>query len=157
MLTEPMIRDVLKTIYGVEDKYLVPLNNSWFVPTIDPEDKIGTWIGYRILSKTPYARAYKSGVYMIKPLKARIRMSFVGPEAEALADQTLFWDDRTDVQNAFENIKAQINYNSRQEFSYPIRNSGYNDMQAWIVDISVQTYTQADTKQKPWIPRDEEE
>lgn len=151
MLDSDSLRSVLKQIFGVEDKYLVPLNSDWFVPTIDPEDKIGTWIGYRILSKKPTVRTYQSGTYKVKFIKLRLRFSFVGPEAEKLADQTLLWDDRTDVVNAFEAAEAQINYESREEFSYPVRNSGYNDMQAWIVDISAQTTYQVDTKQVPWI------
>ena len=153
MLNGKSFRKVLKQIYGVEDKYLVPMNHDWFMPTIDPEDKIGTWIGYRILNKKPYARTFQSGVYVLKPIKLRLRMTFVGPQAEEFADQTLFWDDRTDVIQAFENYRAQINYDSREEFSYPVRNSGYNDMEAWIVDVSVQTHHQVDTKQVPWFPR----
>lgn len=157
MFKTSSLRQALLDIYGVEDKYLVPLNTDWFIPTTDPEDKVGTWIGYRILQKAPYARAYQSGVYFIRPFRIKIRLSFVGPQAEDLADATMFWEDRTDVTQVFEKYKAQMMYNTRTQFSYPVRNSGYNDMQAWIVDISAQTYMQFDTMQRPWIPRDPEE
>lgn len=145
---------MLKGIYGVEDRYLVPLNNDWYIPTIDTNDKVGTWIGYRILSKKPYARAYQHGVYFVRPYKMLLRMTFVGPQAEEFADATMFWEDRTDVKTAFEAYQAQMNYNERDQFTYPIRNSGYNDMEAWVVDIAAQTYIQIDTKQRPWITRD---
>ena len=63
MLDSKSLRDILKEIYGIEDKYLVPISTNWFIPTTDPEDKVGTWIGYRILSKRPYTRAYQGGLF----------------------------------------------------------------------------------------------
>lgn len=153
MLDSKSLRDILKEIYGVEDKYLVPISTNWFIPTIDPEDKIGTWIGYRILSKKPYARAYQIGLCYSVPLKVNFRLSFVGPQAEELADQTMIWENRTDVIKAFEKVQAQINYTDRTSFTYPVRNGGFNDSLSWIVDMSAQTTCDIDTKQKPWIPR----
>lgn len=153
MLDSKSLRDILKEIYGIEDKYLVPISTNWFIPTIDPEDKIGTWIGYRILSKKPYLRAYQIGLCYSVPLKVNFRLSFVGPQAEELADQTMIWENRTDVIKAFEKVQAQINYIDRTSFTYPVRNGGFNDSLSWIVDMSAQTTYDIDTKQKPWIPR----
>ena len=153
MLDSKSLRDILKEIYGIEDKYLVPISTNWFIPTMDPEDKIGTWIGYRILSKKPYARAYQIGLCYSVPLKVNFRLSFVGPQAEELADQTMIWENRTDVIKAFEKVQAQINYTDRTSFTYPVRNGGFNDSLSWIVDMSAQTTYDIDTKQKPWIPR----
>lgn len=154
MLDASSLRDILIQVYGVDEKYIVPISTNWFVPTLDPEEKIGTWIGYRVISKRPLVRAYQSGVYMEKSIRVEFRLSFVGPEAEKLADQTLMWDDRTDIQEIFGKHKAQINYRDRTSFSYPVRNGGFNDGMAWIVDMSAQTFYEVDTKQKPWIPRD---
>lgn len=151
MLDANSLRNVLKEIFGIEDKYLVPISTNWFLPTVDPSDTTNTWIGYRIQSKKPTSRAYQSGVEYVKPIKVNFRLSFVGKNAEALADQVLLWEDRTDVTKAFESIKAQINYNDRQSFSYPVRNGGFNDELCWIVDLSVQTFYEVDTKQKPWF------
>ena len=88
---------------------------------------------------------------MVKPIRVNFRISFVGKQAEELADQVLLWEDRTDVTEAFDSIKAQINYQDRQAFSYPIRNGGFNDELCWIVDLSAQTFYEVDTKQEPWI------
>lgn len=151
MLDSTSLRNVLKEIFGIDDKYLVPISTNWFVPTIDPDDKKGSWIGYRIQSKKPYVRAYQTGRVIQKPIKVHFRLSFVGPEAEKLADQVLLWEDRTDVQKAFEKVKAQINYEDRTSFTYPVRNGGFNDDLCWIVDISAQTFYEVDTKQVPWI------
>lgn len=151
MLDAISLRAVLKEIFGIEDKYLVPISTNWFLPTVDPEDKTGTWIGYRVMSKRPLLRAYRSGVMYEKSIKVNFRVSFVGHQAEALADQTLLWEDRLDVQEAFEAVKTQLNYVSRQAFSYPVRNGGFNDELCWVVDFSAQTFYEVDTKQKPWI------
>lgn len=151
MLNADTLRQALKEIYGIEDRYLVPISTNWFLPTVDPKDKIGSWIGYRILSKKPYARAFDDGKNMNKPIKVSFRMTFVGPQAEELADQVLLWEDRTDVTEVFGNIETQINYNSRQAFTYPVRNGGFNDSMAWVVDIDAQTFYKVDTNQKPWF------
>ena len=151
MLDSEALRSVLKEVFGIDDKHLVPISTNWFVPTVDPEDKKGSWIGYRIMSKKPYVRAFQTGKIIQKPIKVSFRLSFVGPEAERLADQVLLWEDRTDVRQAFEKVKTQINYEDRTSFTYPVRNGGFNDSQCWIVDLSAQTFYEVDTKQGPWI------
>ena len=153
MLNAKILRDTLKEIFGIDDKYLVPISTNWFLPTTDPDDHIGTWIGYRIMNKKPYVRAYQTGTMMTKPIRVSFRITFVGPQAEELADQVLLWEDRTDVSNAFEKSQTQINYTDRVSFSYPVRNGGYNDELAWIVDLSAQTSYEVDTKQMPWFSK----
>lgn len=151
MLNASSLRSILKDIYGVEDKYLVPISTNWFIPTTDPEDKIGDWIGYRIISKKPVLRAYQSGRNMVKSIKVSFRITFVGPHAEDLADQVLLWEDRTDVTEAFAKQQAEVNYTDRASFTYPVRNGGFNDSMAWIVDLTAQTFYEVDTKQNPWF------
>lgn len=153
MIDNKTLREILKEIYGIDDKHLVPVSTNWFVPTIDENDKVSTWIGYRVLNKKSILRAYQSGVYMEKSIKVNFRLTFVGPQAEELADQTLLWEDRSDVTKIFGKYKAQINYNERVSFSYPTRNGGFNDCMSWIVDMSAQTFYEVDTKQHPWISR----
>jgi hypothetical protein len=58
------------------------------------------------------------------------------------------------VSKAFEESYSQINYTDRTSFTYPIRNGGYNDEMAWIVDLSAQTTYSVDTKQVPWFTRE---
>lgn len=151
MLNASTLRSVLKDIYGVEDKYLVPISTNWFIPTVDPEDKIGDWIGYRIISKKPVLRAYQSGRNMVKSIKVSFRITFVGPHAENLADQVLLWEDRTDVTEAFAKQQVEVNYTDRTSFTYPVRNGGFNDSMAWVVDLTAQTFYEVDTKQNPWF------
>lgn len=152
MLNASTLRAALKDIYGVEDRYLVPLSKGWYVPTYDKNDLVGTWIGYRVSSKQPYARGYSQNeTTWIRPIKTSFRVSFVGPQAEDLADQTLLWDERTDVQEAFEkHCLAQLNYNARQMFSYPVKEGGLNDGLCWCVDFSAQTFYTTTVKREPW-------
>lgn len=151
MLNAEILRDTLKEIFGVEDKYLVPISTNWFLPTTDSQDHVGTWIGYRIISKKPYVRAAQYGTDMVKPIRVQFRITFVGPQAEKFADQVLLWEDRTDVTEAFEKSQTQINYTDRTSFTYPVRNGGFNDDLAWVVDLSAQTSYEVDTKQMPWF------
>ena len=155
MIDATILRDILKEIYGVEDKYLIPISTDEFLPTVDPENKIGTWIGYRVINKRPYVRAY-TGMngrqnLIYKPIKVSFRITFVGPQAEEFADQTLLWEDRSDIAEIFMKYNAQINYQDRNSFTYPVRNGGYNDDLAWIVDMQCQTEYIVDTGQKPWF------
>lgn len=154
MLNAETLRSTLKEIFGVEDKYLVPLDEGWYVPTYDKSDKIGTWIGYRILSKKPNVRGYQDSIagtqQRLKPIKVTFRISFVGPQAEELADMTLLWDDRQDVQEAFGKQNAQLNYIRRQQFSYPIKNGGLNDNLCWCVDFEAQTFYVTEFKYELW-------
>lgn len=151
MLNAKILRATLKEIFGIEDKYLVPISTNWFLPTTDPQDHVGTWIGYRIINKRPYVRAAQYGQNMVKPVRVQFRITFVGPQAEELADKVLLWEDRTDVTEAFEKSQSQINYTDRVSFTYPVRNGGYNDDLAWVVDLSAQTSYEVDTKQMPWF------
>ena len=133
MLNASSLRSVLKDIYGVEDKYLVPISTNWFIPTVDPEDKIGDWIGYRIISKKPVLRAYQSGRNMVKSIKVSFRITFVGPHAEDLADQVLLWEDRTDVTEAFAKQQAEVNSSDRSSLTYPHRVTSFLNIMACML------------------------
>ena len=110
MLDSESLRQALKDIYHIADKYIVPLDQGWYIPTYDKTEKIGTWIGYRILEVKPNLRAGYTGNSYNKSVKIRFRLSFVGKQAEKLALQTLLFDDRLDVVKAFEKTvyKKQI-------------------------------------------------
>lgn len=152
MITSELLRKSLLAIFGIPESHLVPISNNWFIPTAKREDKSGDWIGYRILSKEPYARAVQNAELISKPYKVRFRLSFIGPQAEEWSDQTMLWEDRTDVTQVFNDLmEAQINYNSRTNFTYPVRHSGFNDDLCWVVDFSAQTFYKIDIKRVPWI------
>lgn len=154
MLNSDTLRSTLKSIFGIEDKYLVPLDSGWYVPTYDRTDKVGTWIGYRIMSKKPNVRTFTghngTEPTKLKSIKVTFRLSFIGPQAETLCDQTIMWDDRKDVQKTFEQIDTQLNYINRQVFSYPVKEGGLNDNLCWCVDMEAQTFYEVPTNWKLW-------
>lgn len=155
MLDSVALREALKSIYGIEDKYLVPLDSGWYVPTYDHNDKVGTWIGYRILSVKPNLRAGYSGQSYTKSVKIRFRVSFVGKQAEQLALQTLLFDERKDVIEAFEQSQTQLNYISRDILTYPLKEGGLNDNLVWFTDIECQSFYAADVQYKDWAVKTE--
>ena len=139
MLDSVKLKSVLKEIFDVNDKYLVPINQGWLLPTIDKDDKVGTWIGYRIMTKDTRVRSNIPDAHVELPVIVTFRLTFVGPQAEALAEQTILWDSRDDVKQAFAKENAQLFYEPRRISSYALRNSGFNDYLIWYVDMSVVT------------------
>lgn len=149
MISGPILRNLLKVIYGVADKYLVPLNESEWVPTAVHDD-VGTWIGYRILDLTPLTRAYVQDKYVAIPIRANFRVTFVGKEAELFASHTLLWDVRSDVIKVLEDQAIQLNYQARKIYSKPVYEEGQNDKPCWIVDMACQTTYVEDTGWRLW-------
>lgn len=137
MINSDTLRSILKKIFKVDDKYIVPINQGWFMPTVDESDKTGTWVGYRILEKLPRVRANTPNLSVECPVQTKFRLSFVGPEGEKFADSTMLWDSRKDVRDAFAEENAQLNYTARKISSYALRNGGFNDYMCWYVDIYV--------------------
>lgn len=150
MLNSTELRIALKAIYGVEDKYIVPLDEGWYVPTYDKNEKVGTWIGYRILEVKPNVRAGYTGSSYNQSVKIRFRLSFIGTNAEELALQTLLFDDRLDVVKAFEASQTQLNYTSRSIMTYPVKEGGLNDSLVWFTDIDCQSFYAVDVKYGDW-------
>lgn len=153
MLNSTTLRAALKEIFGIADKYLVPMDEGWYVPTYDSTDHISTWVGYRILSKRPNERTFRQDKVFARPMQISFRISFVGPQAEELCDQTILWDDRDDVQQTFEKSQTQLNYKKRQIFSYPIKNGGLNDNLCWCVDFDAQSFYTVQANWDVWHPQ----
>lgn len=151
MIGHKELRDILLNIFGVPENHLVALSESMFIPTIDREDKVGDWIGYRILEEDRISRAYSNAEYYEVPLKIKFRLVFIGPNAEALCHDCLLWDDRYDVQQAFAKHEAQLFYSDRNYYTYPVKNEGFNDSSAWVVDFLAQTIYRVRTNYKPWL------
>lgn len=147
------LRNCLKEIWEVDDRHLVEMSTSLYVPTIDRNDKVGTWIGYRFLKKEKYLQSYKQGNQLCVPTRVIVRQVFVGPHAEELADGMLTWSDRLDVATIFEKIQAQIMYTGLEVFAYSLRNEGFNDGVAWVCDLPIQTIVGIDMNYTPWITR----
>ena len=83
-MTETNLKEILKTLFSIDDEHLVPITTNWFVPRIKPGTNEDT-IGYRIQSKS--IREEKGRKY----LRTNFRLSFVGEHAEELSQEVLLW------------------------------------------------------------------
>lgn len=149
MINSATLHKLLKEIYGVDDKYIIPLNESEWVPTVK-DDTVETWLGYRMLSIQPYARAYTEDHYVVIPIASEFRVTFIGEQAEEFACHTMFWDIRRDVVKAFEKYQIQLNYKGRKIYTRPVKEEGLDDRMCWVVEFSCQTYYVEDTGWPLW-------
>lgn len=134
-------------------EYVIPLQGNWFVPTIDKESEHSTWCGFVILSTTPRIRAVQNGKIVQKSVKTRFRLSFIGPQAEEMANQTLLWDERIDVRDIFVNLcTAQLCYDERSIYTKIYEQEGQNSTLVWVVDMAAMSFYALDTHQIPWVP-----
>jgi hypothetical protein len=140
-----------------QDKYIVPLQGNWFVPTTaleDGDDSPTTWIGYLMLESRGETRsANYQGQVIERQMRQIFRLTFVGPQAEDLANSTFFWEERKDVQDAFVKMDAQVAYNQRRVYTRIFEQQGYNDTLVWVVDMMAMSTTAVTAEGwRPWIP-----
>jgi hypothetical protein len=91
MLDTKTLRLIVKSIFNIDDDYIVPIINNWFLPQVNLDEEPGTYIGYRILSKR-YSYADSSSINLKKDsIKVAFRLTFIGSNTEQLADQIYFW------------------------------------------------------------------
>lgn len=129
MLDSKTLRQIIKEIFQFDDDFIVPISSNWFLPDINLDENPGTYIGYRILSKKKYSSENKED-----ELKVSFRLTFVGENAEQMADRVHFWKDMKEVQKVFSTYKIQFNYSDLVSFTYPVRNN--NCEMSWILDMS---------------------
>lgn len=130
MMTETNLKEILKTLFSLDDEHLLPITTNWFVPEIKSRTNEDT-IGYRIQSKS--IREEKGRKY----LRASFRLSFVGEHAEELSQEVLLWQCDEKADDLFEKYNVQIDYSEMSVFSYPIKDS---NKIAWIVDLSTKSF-----------------
>ena len=130
MLTETNLKEILKTLFSLDDEHLVPITTNWFVPEIKSGTNEDT-IGYRVQSKS--LKEEKGRKY----LRVNFRLSFVGEHAEELSQEVLLWQCDEKMDSLFEKYNIQIDYAGMSVFSYPIKDS---DKIAWIVDLSTNSF-----------------
>ena len=147
MLNSKILRQLIKDIYNLDDDFIVPISSNWFIPEINLDEKPGTYIGYRIISKRNCYAETLNNKHKKDYIKTGFRLCFVGPESEALKEQVHFWKDNQNVNKLFSFHKLVLNYTDMTSFTYPVRNEkGYQEM-AWIIDMSCNSDYFQDLKQ----------
>lgn len=140
------LRDVLCEIFfGKEEaeekkKYVVPLQGNWYNPS--QAQRLDNWIGYVI-------NAMKTNVAVVNPgndsrryyrtCQTEVHLSFIGEDAEKLAQSVLFWIARADVQAIFDKkYKGVVNNKESELYSSLYMQEGLNSVLCWNVDFSLQ-------------------
>ena len=70
-------------------------------------------------------------------LLSSVSIQFVGKDAQKWALSTLFWDERTDVQNNFAEYQSQLCPSDRTITSVPFQQDGYNGEMSYLASFDV--------------------
>ena len=70
-------------------------------------------------------------------LLSSVKIQFVGKNAQKWAISTLFWDERTDVQNNFAEYQSQLCPSDRTITSVPFQQDGYNGEMSYLASFDV--------------------
>lgn len=141
------LHDSLNTIFfggdATKAKYIVPIGYDRAVPSHPCQstaDASATWIGYIVLNTTRNIRVLTGNTSASIPVKQEIRISFMGPQAEAFANSTLIWDEQTNTIRAFEAMSAQLDYDKRRLYTRVVEEHGFNNEICWVVDLTAHSF-----------------
>ena len=70
-------------------------------------------------------------------LLSSVKIQFVGKDAQKWAISTLFWDERTDVQDNFAEYQSQLLPSDRTITSVPFQQDGYNGEMSYLASFDV--------------------
>lgn len=70
-------------------------------------------------------------------LLSSVKIQFVGKDAQKWAFSTLFWDERTDVQDNFAEYQSQLCPSDRTITSVPFQQDGYNGEMSYLASFDV--------------------
>ena len=139
------LREVLAVIFFGSDaeekkKYIVPLQGNWYNPS--QTQHLDNWIGYVIDSMKTDVSVVNSGDdgrRYYRNCQTVVHLSFIGTDAELIAQSVMFWLARTDVQRIIDDkYKGVINNKSFELYSSLYMQEGLNSQLCWNVEVSLQ-------------------
>jgi len=157
MITNKLLRECLFSIFFYNkleyEKFIAPINYSWYIPKESINNLQDTWIGYSVMSHSNLQPATQHGSILLKNVKTRFRITFTGQHAEEFANSTLLWDNREDVNKIFlEKMYAQLNYNEQHLYLKIAETDDPDGLFVWVTDMSANSYYVVDNRQIPWVP-----
>ena len=158
MITNQLLRECLFSIFFNNkpeyEKFIAPINYSWYIPKESINNLQDTWIGYSVLSHYSLQQtATQYGSTLIKSLKTRFRITFTGQQAEEIANSLFLWENKEDVNRIFlEKMYAKINFDESSCYSKTIDIDNQESLVIWASDMSANSYYVVDTQQTPWVP-----
>ncbi len=117
-------------------KYIVPLQGNWYNPTTGFDSK-NTWVGYCIDNIAYSSAAINRGTEIIRQAKAQIHLTFIGNNAEDMANDTVFWPYRADVVKEFERYDGVLNNKDFRVFTSLYMQEGLANTLCYNINLVV--------------------
>lgn len=124
-------------------KYIIPRKGNFLNPSLDCN--AATYAIFWIEKSTKRVTNITTDDYNDEEcdtthyatLLSSVSIQFVGKYAQKWANSTLFWDERTDVQNNFADYHAQLLPSDRTITSIPFQQDGYNGEMSYLASFDV--------------------
>ena len=125
-------------------KYIIPRKGNFLNPSLDCN--AATFAIFWIEKSTKRVTNFTIDVYNeetedvtthFATLLSSVKIQFVGKDAQKWAISTLFWDERTDVQDNFADYHAQLLPSDRTITSVPFQQDGYNGEMSYLASFDV--------------------
>jgi hypothetical protein len=124
-------------------KYIIPRKGNFLNPSLDCNAATFAifWLEKSIKRVTNFTtddyNEEKCDTTHYATLLSSVKIQFVGKNAQKWAISTLFWDERTDVQDNFANYHAQLLPSDRTITSVPFQQDGYNGEMSYLASFDV--------------------
>ena len=132
-------------------KYIIPRKGNFLNPSLDCN--AATYAIFWIEKSTKRVTNFTIDVYNEEELNdndvkedvtthfatllSSVKIQFVGKNAQKWANSTLFWDERTDVQDNFAEYQSQLLLSDRTITSVPFQQDGYNGEMSYLASFDV--------------------
>lgn len=125
-------------------KYIIPRKGNFLNPSLDCNAATFAifWLEKSIKRVTNftidvYNKEKEDVTTHFATLLSSVKIQFVGKDAQKWAFSTLFWDERTDVQDNFADYHAQLLPSDRTITSVPFQQDGYNGEMSYLASFDV--------------------
>ena len=125
-------------------KYIIPRKGNFLNPSLDCNAATYAifWLEKSIKRVTNftidvYNKEKEDVTTHFATLLSSVKIQFVGKDAQKWAFSTLFWDERTDVQDNFADYHAQLLPSERTIASIPFQQDGYNGEMSYLASFDV--------------------
>lgn len=124
-------------------KYIIPRKGNFLNPSLDCN--AATYAIFWIEKSTKRVTNITTDDYTEEDcdtthyatLLSSVSIQFVGKDAHKWAFSTLFWDERTDVQENFAEYQSQLLPSDRTITSIPFQQDGYNGEMSYLASFDV--------------------
>lgn len=124
-------------------KYIIPRKGNFLNPSLDCNAATYAifWLEKSIKRVTDFTidvyNEEECDTIHYATLLSSVSIQFVGKNAQKWAFSTLFWDERTDVQDNFADYHAQLLPSDRTITSVPFQQDGYNGEMSYLASFDV--------------------